>query len=166
MARPGPISIAVAVATTKRCLSAPQYRISLHDLVLGETQTTIDTLRGIMKPAPEPIPDEAGFHARLREYDAAIEQLVSISCVLSYYGGGDSTLLIAECMRRLLNYREASSYEQWQRLRLYPALVTSYASGIAALAGGHFDNLRAVLVTPSYIDPFDRREPSYAAYAL
>lgn len=42
----------------------------------------------------------------------------------------------------------ASGQTLWADLSLYPGVLLLYASGVGALAGGRYDNLRAILLEP------------------
>lgn len=159
-AQPHPASTPLAVASAKRYLSDSRQGIALHDLVNAETEELYAAVL-TTSAAPGNALTQDGFVHRMRRYDALTERLASMMAVIAYHDSGENSHLLARTITRLANFPIAQGVAEV--LQRYPALIVTYAAGIAALANKKYRNLFAVLCEPRYRDPYDR-EPKPALY--
>lgn len=156
------LSVAMAEASLKRYIDDPTKRIRLHDLVIGEASR----VRKIIEEVP------VGFHnqeitqeealRRLGAYEestAVLRALFATGCYWGNHTHHDQWVLALERLASLSSV-QGNYYEDWLKLRHYPALMTLYAGGIAALASGNYETLSALLYRPTNLDRFStEREP-------
>jgi hypothetical protein len=141
---PHPLSAKTAVATMKRYLADDRHRIELHDLVTGE----VDRLVAATSDERMPLSianDVEEARQRLRRYDAMATVVRDMFITGAQWGDQQPQKLWSSCLERLANRPDASGSVLLIRLRRYPALVALYASGIAAIAAGNMQLLRALL---------------------
>lgn len=136
------------IGQIKECLAAGEGRIHLHDLVVAQikavaAQISGDDFRvqGVPWTADE-------FQGRVAKYDAATRGLCAVQALLGYWAADVNRSTLTLPLRRLVeSHGESSGTTGWLALRWYPALAVLYAGGIAACAGGGYDNLRELLHT-------------------
>jgi hypothetical protein len=154
--RPHPLSTAAAVATVKRYLADSQHRIRLHDLIHEETETVQKDLASerfstqVSSPTEEAL--QQLIHQRMHQYEALVERLMAMLAALSYHDTGESSYLLTRCIERLAQPPRQNGFKALIDLQDYPALLLSYAAGVAAVAAGRFRALSAVLREPKYRD--------------
>jgi hypothetical protein len=141
-----PISIELAVATIKRYIVDPQYKIRLHDLMRDETERVYQELIS-EKFSLKGINSVDQFHHCLHQYEALVEKLMAMFACLSYYDNGDNAYLLTKCIERLANPQRNDVYSQ---LCSYPALLLVYSGSIAAIEANNYRNLHAILAKPKY----------------
>ena len=151
--QPHPASTPAAVASAKRYLSDSRQGIALHDLVNAETEELYAAVANT-STGPGNSLTQDGFVQRMRRYDALTERLASMMAVIAYHDSGENSHLLARTITRLANFPIAQGVAEV--LQRYPALIITYAAGIAALAKKKYRNLFAVLCEPKYRDPYDR----------
>ena len=156
--RPHPISTSVAVATVKRYMAEPRHRIRLHDLLHEETERVYEELSSDRFKAQIPQFTNELFQARMRQYEAAVERLMSMLAALSYYDTGENARLLTRCIERIASCHENSDNVALRNLQRYPALLLIYSSGISAVAAQRFPNLAAILLGPLYYDKFSEKK--------
>ena len=79
--RPHPLSVEAAVASLKRYLSEPRYRIRLSDLVGETVETVIASVSTQAFDLNNPEPDTESITSRVRSYEAACSTLLSMAVV-------------------------------------------------------------------------------------
>jgi hypothetical protein len=147
--RPHPLSAKTAVATMKRLLADPRHRIELHDLIRGEVE------RVVSATTDERMPVSGGFRPttddvrkRIEQYDAITETLRSLVITGCYWGGEEHQKLWVALLERLANKPSTGGATALIELRRYPALLTLYAAGLAAIAKQEYVLLKALLLGP------------------
>lgn len=147
LAKPHPLSAAVAVQSLKRYLPDPLHRIRLHDLILDETGRVIHSISPEMMPLSGVQDVKAEIPRRVRQYEAVTGTLLEMLVAGVYHGHGGSDTLWAECLRRV--GREALVVRNGNtalvHLRSYPALLLLYGGGLAAVAAGEYGTLATLL---------------------
>lgn len=157
-----PLSIKTAVARLKRYIQEGKV-ISAHDLVMAETERVVEQLLA-NEFSYAPGDTAAELNRRLSRYEAITELLQSLLVTGCYWGGEEIRFLWSRCIGRIANARDRDAGSKiWIELRLYPAVVLLYASGIAALAANRHQNL-ASLFHQVIVYEYSARYP--AAYAL
>ncbi len=163
--RISPLTVESAVKKVKEALREPRPELTLSDLVHEETERVLTEInRSDIFPEGN-IDGKACFKSRIEELERVASPLAAMVATIAYYDDGNYTDLITETIDRLINLpvigiiltethisnrrSEINQYvDYFQRLRLYPALLTVYASGIAAVHKGNFTNLSVILEKP------------------
>ncbi len=146
--RPHPLSTEAAVASLKRYLSEPKYRIQLADLVDGEVRRIVEVISGprfAVEGGKQP--DGETFTARVRAFEAASGTLLAMAGVGGYWAEADHFHIWKRALASLANRCTSSGYTAWIDLQMYPATMLLYALGIGAIEAGRLDLLGALLST-------------------
>jgi len=163
LGRPDPQSISIAVATTKGYLAEPRHRIRLHDLIARETENVAHALAPEQYDVDDESPSEETFQKRLLQLEGISERLLSIMATVAFHGSHEHKALLTSAIERLSDLRQPTGKVVWLGLQLYPALLLTYAGGIAATANREFDLLAALLIDPRKTgDSIDSRKPVLA----
>lgn len=153
MRSPELLSVAIAEASLKRYIDDPTKRIRVHDLVIGEA----NRVRRAIEEAP------AGFYgveitqgelvSRLNSYEESTAVLRALFTTGCYWGKRDHDGLWVSALDRLSSFSSVQEtvYEDWVKLRHYPALLTLYAGGVAAVSNEQYDTLGALLYRPTTV---------------
>lgn len=157
MQNPELVSVDIAVATLKRYLDDPSKRIQLHDLVVGEA----NRVRRFLEEVPDhyflETPTTGSVTDRLTSYEEGTAVLRSLFITGCYWATPQHDLRPwVTALERLASFNPISGsfYEEWKWLRLYPAFLTLYAGGVAALANQNFETLYALLYQPMSLDMY------------
>lgn len=148
--RSHPISIDVAVATVKRYLSDPRFRIPLEDFFFEETERVYKALFSEQFETQKIRPTEKEFQRRVKQYEAITEKLTNMLISLAFYDREENSELLLKVIERLGNVPQTDGYDVWRALQYYPALIVIYAVGIVSLAKKRFKSLASVLLYPKY----------------
>lgn len=141
---PHPLSSAAAVATLKRYLSEPRYRISLHDLIQREVDQVVASTKGPKFDLQQPAPDADSLLARLRGCEAACQTLVQLAHQAGFWSDESQLAPWLNNLRRLAQLPEIGGYDLWRLLRAYPASLLFYAFGLGAVQSGNYRALQAL----------------------
>jgi hypothetical protein len=140
MDRAHPLSAKLAVAELKRYLLDPQQRIRLHDLVFGEVHAAVARLDGITSIGEW---TEQEFRRRVEAYEAASEILRPLATTGARWCREEDEPMWCEVVRRTCqSYRFTAGDLRWIELQAYLPLLTFYAVGLGATAGGRFGLLK------------------------
>ncbi|WP_114946480.1 SIR2 family protein [Microvirga calopogonii] len=142
--RPNPASMDLLVASAKKYLSKPEFRIQLHDLVMDE-------VRRLKRHMADPklgtdggwSPEE--FKSRVALYESRAEPLIRLFAVLGRWGDGSELGLVTEILQEFGARRVLGGLTTWIYLRQYPAVLLLYAYGIGALRAGRLKALFQLL---------------------
>jgi len=157
-----PLVAALEVATLKRYLADPKYRIRLHDLVAEERERLYHELSSERFPllGVQPIPAEIA--ARMNSYESLCETLGDVLIAGCYYGEQHHQSLWTDCIERIASISSSEAgYTVWASLKSYPALMLLYRGGLAAIAAGNYKTLVNLLTKPT-IRIGNREEPILA----
>lgn len=152
---PHPLSAKIAVATVKKYLVDPAFRIRLRDLVHDETEQLYGELRnldfcaGMDGNAVKPIGDQA------RTYEALTETLQAILVTGCYWGDQEHAKLWVGVMERIA---QSPTNARGSYFPLFPALFIFYSAGLAAIAAENYEVL-AVLLTKPVLQVNDESRP-------
>jgi hypothetical protein len=153
MDRPHPLSTRLAIAEVKRLTPDPLQRIRLNDLIMPE----VGVLRSEL--TPERVNPHAGpvngttVGQRLTIYEAKCERLASMLATLAHHDHGLHSHFYPRIIEALVKMEALGGYTAWLQLRYYPALLVTYAAGIAAVVNDRVDNLAAMTLRPDAVDP-------------
>jgi hypothetical protein len=140
---PHPASAKLAIASLKKFISENRYRIQLRDLVTSETESLFKGL------APLPV-TVAGLTVqqifeRMKVYESTSETLIALFCHGCFWGGAEHRELWGSIIARAAQLKTAAGgMTHLLSLRLYPACLLFYASGLGALAGNKYETLAAI----------------------
>jgi hypothetical protein len=142
--RDPPLAIDVAVATVKRFIVDPASRIRLNDFVGTEVERAYDLVGGErLVVGAGSISADLVTNLILRA-EAATDVLRAVVACGTFWGTGQPDLWV-RAIQRLVNRRPPpTQINQGFDLRFVPALLVYYAAGVGAIAGGHYDTLRAI----------------------
>jgi hypothetical protein len=166
MERPHPLTTAAAVGATKLYAPDPQARVRLGELFDQEAREVLRRVQSMPDPPPTDNSQITKDFVRrqMESASSACDTLIHMAAALAYHGTSDQSSILVRCIERLAGSRAV--HEEWTRVRLYPALLLTYASGLAAMAGERTDTLARVLLNPRirlYSD--GPREPPWAEFA-
>lgn len=146
-ARPHPLSLETAAATLKRYLSDPRYDIRYHDLLMQEADRVIRETAGDRFPVGDSV-TEATAVSRIRDYESVTEILTTLFATACFWAEERHEAVLTRVIEDLGNQPLLGGNTFLLNLRYYPALLTMYAGGIAAVANGTYGVLRAILLDP------------------
>ena len=143
--RPHPMSTEAAVASLKRYLSGPEYRIRLMDLIDAEVERMVSatTGEGFRVDSGVSINKET-ITARLRGYEASCSTLVSMASIAGFWGDEHNFAGWERAMERLASTVYVGGSQLWLYLRTYPATLVLYALGLGAVESDRLNILSRV----------------------
>jgi hypothetical protein len=145
--RPNPRSVELLVASAKKFLARPEFRIQLDELIGGELRRIDDeTLAGASQPTGAW--SNNLFIAAVARYEAHTEILARIFGVLGRYGTGSEFHDALDAVTKLGFREPAGGYNVLTNLRTYPAVLLFYAYGIGLLKAQRFDDLFKLFSRP------------------
>lgn len=135
--RPHPLSTEAAVASLKRYLAEPRFRIQLADLVSDEVERVIEAMTGEKFTVEGgPAPDDALANLRVRSYEAACTTLLEMAPVGGFWAEEQHDYVWQRALERLSAVEPGGGYAFWLELQRYPATLLLYALGIGAIEAG------------------------------
>ncbi|MTW18781.1 hypothetical protein GJ689_21505 [Rhodoplanes serenus] len=157
--RPDPRSVELLVASTKKFLRGPEYRIQLDELVGGEFRELLARLKGAEFGTNGEWPK--AFIEQVSQYEAATEALGRIFGVLGCWGTGAEVSLAHECIKASGTNRIGSGLEVLVKLQSYPGVLLFYSYGMGLLHAGRYGDLFRLfneqLRTSSLVYSFSQR---------
>lgn len=154
-----PLSSKLAAATVKRYVSNPERRIDLHDLVLAETERIVESISHANFPVAT-LTAWPEVSNRIERYESLSEVLQAMFAVGCYWGEDEHLPIWQKSLGRLANsYQLVNGIVILLRLKLYPALLSLYSAGIAAIAARKYGTLRALLIETKVRDDRGRIVP-------
>lgn len=146
--RPHPLSTEAAVASLKRYLSEPKYRIQLADLVGDEVERVMEATSGLrFATQGEAAPNRETMTARVRAYEAACTTLLAMAIQGGYWGDKSHVQVWQRALFALAARRNESGFHIWLDLQQYPATLLLYALGLGAVESGKLDFLAEIFQT-------------------
>jgi hypothetical protein len=139
--KPHPLSKDIAVASAKRFLSEPQFRIRLSDLVDGLATDLASTLRD--GPFADTMANSSveAVTARIRHYDSLSSTLVAVATVIGRWGTSETAHALRRARERIDAIKRQDGYTFWLAYQNYPTTLLTYAALLGASLG---DNLVAM----------------------
>jgi hypothetical protein len=133
----------------KDLLADDRYRIQLHDALVSEVRA----VRGRLTEEHFPIRNVhtlsiEDYLAQVERYEALTSPLLAIMAAGGYWADGEQVRLLGRCLSRLADPPgERNGLTVLLNLRLYPALLLTYACGIGAILAGRYATLATLLVS-------------------
>jgi hypothetical protein len=148
--RPNPRSIELLVASAKKFLARPEFRIQLDELIGSEVRRIDHETLTASQPAGAW--SNNFFISAVARYEAQTEVLARIFGVLGRYGTGEEFQNAVDIITRL-GFRDAGAgWTSLVNLRTYPAVLLLYAYGIGLLKAQRFGDLFRLFSSPIKTD--------------
>ena len=157
--RPHPLSIETAVASMKRYLSKPEYRIQLKELVDSAVDKTISEIQRHEFSMYSPLHREA-IAQRLSLYESACYTLLSIAPIAGLWAEDGNFYGWEDALRRLSASPDSSGYDVWINTQTYPGLLLLYALGLGLVESNQLMLLNRIFSCP--VDNWRAVQPSSA----
>ena len=151
--RPHPLSTEAAIASLKRYISEPRYRIQLADLVGDEVMRVGEATSGPKFPVQGgPAPDRASATARVRAYEAACSTLVALGVVAGYWAEEAHKQVWQRAISQLASVTFGGGFTFWLELQRYPATLVLYSLGIGAVDADRLGFLGSLFATQVHVE--------------
>lgn len=143
-----PLSIELVVASTKRLLAKPEFRIQLDELFKRETDRVQELLDGEEFGTQASL-TQSTFRLRVANFEAVSEALASMAGVLGRWGDDVEIPLVIDMIRSL--YARAEKVVAGDvislSLRAYPAVLVFTAFGLGAVRAERWSAFHRLLDT-------------------
>ena len=163
--RPHPLSTELAVASLKQYVADPTQRIRLRDLVHRETERVRSLLTVERFPVERVAVTTEEIGRRVRAYESSLETLTALLVNGCYFGEAEQARHWGTSIERLAVKEFGSGMDAWLSLRLYPALLLLYASGVACVAAGKYRTLKDILFN-AHVREGSQKEPVLVALSV
>ena len=146
--RPHPLSTEAAVASLKRYLPEPRYRIQLSDLIDKTVDRVVEMISGeAFAVQGGPTPTSESVTARVRHYEAACSMLLAMATVGGFWAEEEHYRVWQQALERLGSKTLNSGTPMWLELQLYPATLLLYVLGLGAVVADRLPFLGQMLTT-------------------
>lgn len=142
-----PRSVELMVASAKRYVTKPEFRVQLHDL-LDEEARRLKTLLDDTRLGFDGPFDNSTFRQKVALYESNTEPLIRLFATLGRWGTGTELPLVTSIIKYFGIHRSLSGLTFYINLRTYPAVLLLYAFGIGALKAGRLKDLFRWFSTP------------------
>jgi hypothetical protein len=144
-----PLSARVAAASAKRYIEQGTYPIRLHDLVTKEAELVYQSLAQETDETMREEPTTARVKARMRRYESLAESSVAMAAVAGYWAARKDAGAWTRAVERTGSPSDIhQGYDLWRDLLRYPALLTTHAGALTAVAAENGESIRALLASP------------------
>ena len=143
-----PMETHAAVETLKRYLTEERHRIRLRELVQEATEEVVPHLNVEEFSISAQRSDEE-IASRVQKLNPLCEQVVALVANGCFYGTPEQDDVWLGAVRRLAELEVVNPRaNRWGDFFRYPALLTLYAAGIAAVAARRYELLASLLLIP------------------
>ena len=147
--RPHPLSTEAAVASLKRYISEPRYRIKFSDLIDETVKQVVEATSGKAFEVQDVLdPTNDSTTARVRSYDAACSTLLAMAIVAGRWAEEEHYHVWRRALQRLGSTAPRGLYNNWTGWMIYPAVLLLYALGLGAVEANRLHFLNQFLATP------------------
>ena len=144
--RPHPLSIEAAVASLKRYIPEPRYRIQLSDLIDNTVERVVEAISGeAFSAADGPEWTTESVTARVRGYETACSTLLAMALIGGHWAEEEHYSVWQRALERLDSTPSSSGSTLWLELQRYPATLLLYALGLGAVEAGRLQFLGRML---------------------
>ena len=146
--RPHPLSAEATVASLKRYIAEPRFKIKLSDLVDETVERVVEATSGeAFALEGGPTPDRKSITARVLGYDAACSTLLPMAVIGGFWAEKEHYPVWQRALQRLGSRKSKGGFELWIELQRYPATLLLYALGIGAVEANRLHFLKQMLTT-------------------
>ena len=139
---PHPLSTEAAVASLKRYISGPQYRIQLSDLIAKTVDQVVQVTSGdAFAVHPSLQWTTESVTKRVRSYEAACSTLLAMAMVGGFWAEEEHYPVWQRALERLGSTLATSGVINLIDLQRYPATLLLYALGLGAIEAGRLQFL-------------------------
>ncbi len=131
--QPHPLSTQAAVASLKRYLPEPRYRIQLSDLIDESVERVVEAVSTPLFDVNSPEPNTETLTARVRAYEAACSTLLAMAATGGRWAEEAHYDNWRHALQRMATLPLVTSKPMWFGLQRYPATLIFYALGLGAL---------------------------------
>ena len=144
--KPHPLSTEAAVASLKRYVSEPKYRIQLSDLVHKIVDRVVEVTSGnAFAVQGGPGPNSESVTARVRSYEGTCSTLLATAMVGGFWAEEGHYPVWQRALERLGSKTLSNGKVLWLDLRRYPATLLLYALGLGAVEADRLQFLKLLL---------------------
>lgn len=124
----------------KDYLSEPRHRIRLDDLAAAELRTVLYETRDELFPtSPPQQPDAEMIAERLKQYEAAVERVLTLIILVARWGTQDHQPIIERILTRLADNAQSNGGYPWlAALKWYPVTLLMYAAGVSSISSKNY----------------------------
>ena len=155
--RPHPLSTEAAVASLKRYIAEPRYRIQLSDLIDQTVERVIELTSGEAFAVPDDpnLPSER-VTACVRGYEKACSTLLAMAPTGGFWAEEEHYSVWQRALQYLVSRTPSSGsgfgvsgiiQDTWLELQRYPATLLLYALGLGAVEADRLRFLKHLLAT-------------------
>lgn len=130
----------------KEIVADPRAVPSIHDLVHAEAARVLEGMAGAEYAPGDAYGDEA-LATRVAGYEELTAGLGKVLALGARWGSPESARIWPSVIGRIASVERSAGVKVWLELALYPALLSLYSAGIAALSGNRYDTLAALLAS-------------------
>ncbi len=146
--RPHPLSTEAAVASLKRYIAEPRYRIQLSDLIDQTVERVIEVTSGeAFAMEGSPILTSESVTARVRGYEEACSTLLEMALTGGFWVEEEHYSVWQRALQRLGSRTPSSDLMFWIELQRYPATLLLYALGLGAVEANRLHFFQHMLAT-------------------
>lgn len=145
--RPHPLSTEAAVASMKRYLSEPKFRIQLADLVREEVSRIVAATSDGKFAVQGVTIDNVSATARVRAYEAICSTLLAMAPFGGFWSEEQHYYLWQRALEHLSTLNEQSGSVFLIEMQRYPATLLIYGLGMGAVEAGRYHFLGKLFST-------------------
>jgi NAD-dependent SIR2 family protein deacetylase len=153
--KPHPLTLPLAIATTKKYLSEDKYRIKLYDFVSEEAQRIYCNFSSERFVNVENNLTKETFQKRLQEYKESLAILIGILNTIIYFDKGKHSDLITMSMERLIP--QNSTLQERYSFNRFPLLILTYSIGIISILRNNYKSLAALFLCSHFKDNDEKK---------
>ena len=144
--RPHPLSTEAAVASLKRYIADPRYRIQLSDLIDRTVERVVDVISGeAFAVEGSPNLTSESVTTRVRGYEEACSTLLAMAVTGGFWAEEEHYLVWQRTLQRLGSRTSRGGLVLWLELQPYPATLLLYALGLGAVEANRLQFLKHLL---------------------
>lgn len=148
--RPHPLSTEAAVASMKRYLSEPKFRIQLADLVREEVGRVVTATSDGRFPVTGVSLDSANVTSRVKAYEAICSTLLALGPVGGYWAEEQHFSIWQRAIEQLTGLKEQSGTLAYIEMQRYPGMLLMYSLGLGAVEANNLHLLGRLFATPVF----------------
>jgi SIR2-like domain len=157
--RPNPRSTQLLVASAKKYLSKPEYRINLEELVGGEVREFTELTRSRPLKLQGAWPG-VNFPPTIAAYEARTEPLSRVFGILGRWGERSEFEKALNIIGAFAQPKLLDGETKALALREYPAVLLAYALGLGALSAGKYPEVYRIFAIP-VLDPYQGKDRAF-----